>query len=107
MSAQAGRHCKSLCDSKFTMRSKFILRCSIFTGPNFLHPHPPHPQNTLLGVGAYERGGAYKNPAAGGSNYTPPPPPPQKCLLAKRGGRGGGGRVEFLPGIFGLAGSFE
>ena len=30
---------------------------SIFTGPNFIHPHPPNPESTLLGVGGVKGGG--------------------------------------------------
>ena len=61
------------------------------TGPNFMHPHPPSPENTLLGGGVYKRGGRIKFLPRGASKYTSPPPSPEKCLLARNGGRGGGG----------------
>ena len=47
----------------------------LYTGPPFVHPHPGHLKNTLLGWGAYEEGGAYKLPAAGASKYTVHPLP--------------------------------
>ena len=50
---------------------------------------PPTPENTLLGGGAYKRGGGIKFLPRGGSEYTPPPLP-EKCLLARMGGGGGG-----------------
>ena len=66
-----------------------------FTGPNFIHPHPPTPENTLLGVGACikREGGRIKFLPRGASKYTPPPPSPEKCLLAKNGGGGGGAYI--------------
>ena len=29
----------------------FYIPSTFYTGPNFIHPHPPTPENTLLGVG--------------------------------------------------------
>ena len=49
----------------------------------------PTPENTLLGVGGCERGGAYKNPAAGGFKiYTPLPLKNAFCskMPGERGG---------------------
>ena len=63
-----------------------------FKGPNFIHAHPPSPENTLLGVGGI------KFLPRGGSKYTPPPPSPENCLMARNGGRGGG--YIILPWMF-------
>ena len=67
----------------------------VVTGPNFIHPHPPTLENTLLGVGAYKRGGRIKS-CRGGLPNIHPPPLPEKGLLAEMGG--GGGVIQFLPG---------
>ena len=70
------------------------------TGPNFM-PHPPTPENTLLGVGGVygmtERGGGIKS-CCGGPLKTIPPPLSLKRSSGRNGGRGGGGRIKFLPG---------
>ena len=57
------------------------------TGPNFIHPHPPHPWKYPSRGGGCIKGGAYKIPAAWGLKMYNPP---EKCLLAEIGGRGGG-----------------
>ena len=68
------------------------------TGPDFIHPHPPTPENTLLGVGGvFKGGGRIKFTSRGGLKIYTPTPLPWKCLLARNGG-GGGGRIQFLPG---------
>ena len=70
-----------------------FMGARIFAGQNFIHPHPPTPEITLLGVGAYKRGGAYKIPAAWGLKiYTPTPPPLENAFCTRSGG-GGGGRI--------------
>ena len=53
------------------------------TGPNFIHPHPPTPENTLLG-GRIKAGG-------GGRIKFSCRPSPEICPTARNGGRGGGG----------------
>ena len=54
-----------------------------------MHPHHPTPENSLLGVGAYKRGGGIKFLPRGASKYTPPPPL-KNASWPKNGGGGGG-----------------
>ena len=62
-------------------------------GPNFIHPNPPTPENTLLGVGGCIK--AYKIRAAWGLKIYTPTPLHWKMLLARNGGRGGGDVYNF------------
>ena len=49
----------------------------VSTGPNFIHPPPPNPENTLEPCrgGGKKGGGVYKILLGGGFNITPPPSP--------------------------------
>ena len=63
------------------------------TGPNFIHPHPPTPKNTLLGVGGVWKRGGYKISPAGGPQNIHPHPPPLKNALWPEMGEGGGAKI--------------
>ena len=71
-----------------------------FTGPNFIHPHPPHPwKYPSRGGGCIKGGGGVKNSCrVGPQNIHPHPPSPGKWLLARSGGEGGGAYIIFLRG---------
>ena len=78
----------ALLQNRPVVSSQLVLRklvLSFPTGSNFIHPHPPTPEDTLLGVRGCIKGGAYKIPAAWGLKiYTPTPLPwkmpfGQKC----------------------------
>ena len=58
-------------------------------GANFIHPHPPTPENTLLGLGGGIKEGGRTKSCRGGLQNNTPPPLPEKGLLAEMGGRGG------------------
>ena len=49
-------------------------------GPNFIHAHPPTPENTRLGVRGIQQmgGGGSTIPAGGGLRNIHPPPSPAK-----------------------------
>ena len=81
-------------------RAPFRLhRHAISTGPTFVQPYPPTPEDTPLGVGGVHEREAYSIPAVGHLEYTPPLP--DNALWSEMGG-GGGGRRQFLPEISAL-----
>ena len=47
-------------------------------GPNCIHPHPSTPENTLLGVGVYKRGGKKFNTNFFSQTFQAPPGYPSK-----------------------------
>ena len=71
---------------------KEVWRIPKPTGPNFIHP-PPTPEMTLLGVGVYKSGGAYKIPAAWALKIYTPTPPPLKMPCGQKSGLGGGAYI--------------
>ena len=77
-----------------------LIDVSLFTGPNSIHPTPPTPEYTLLGVGGRieEGGGGNKIPAAGGFKIYPPHP--EKCPLGQKLGEGAGFVYNISPGLF-------
>ena len=64
-------------------------------GAKFYTPHPPTPENTLLGAGGCIKGagGGYKIPATWGFKICTPTPSPENAFKPEMGGGRGGGRI--------------